>query len=187
MRTWVSPTSASAKRQPFFVGLAGDVAVSFHVLGRQHAQLRAHAGVLDHFVVVIHAVHPENQKLRRDFEEDDFQARKLFKNPAENQCDQRRDAVERAAEDMHREKVSLAVDQRADVAERAWMAKERDIELLCGLVKRKESRIVHLLVFGIAHQVGGFAAQIVDAMSQLVGISSGQPAGIIATGESRSR
>ena len=39
------------------------------------------------------------------------------------------------------------------------MAEKRDIEFLRGFVKRKKDRIVHLSIYGVADQMGGFAAQ----------------------------
>ena len=96
-------------------------------------------------------MHPENQKFRRHFEESDFQARKFFEDTAENHGNQWGYAIQRPAKDMHREKMGLPVNQRADITKRAWMAEKRNVELLRGLVKRKESRIVHLFVLGVAH------------------------------------
>ncbi len=64
---------------------------------------------------------------------------------------------------MHRETMRLAVDQRAGVAERARMAEKRHVELLRRFVKRKKDGIVHLPLFGVTDEMGGFTAQVFDA------------------------
>ena len=70
---------------------------------------------------------------------------------------------------MHRKEVRLAVDQRALSAQGARVAEQRNVELLGGFVEGVERRVLHLLVQRIAHQMGGLAAERLDAMAQLVG------------------
>ena len=125
--------------------------------------------VFDHFIIVIHAVHPVHQELRCDLEECHFETGKFFKDAAENHGDERRHAIEWPAENMHGEKVSLTVDQRAGVAQGARVAEKRNVELLCGFVEGKKDRIVHLFVFGVTDQVGGLGSQLCDAAPKLIG------------------
>ena len=59
--------------------------------------------------------------------------------------------------------MGLAINQSTGVAERGGMTEERDIELLRSLIERKENRVVHLPLLGVAHKMSGFTAQFFDA------------------------
>src|SRR5438093_12002690 len=104
-------------------------------------------------------MHPVHQELRCDLEECDFETGKFFKDAAENHGDERRHAIEWPAENMHGEKVSLTVDQRAGIAKRARVAEKRNVELLRGFVEGKKDRIVHLFAPRVANQLRSSGSQ----------------------------